>query len=64
MTRPTSRLHFQSLESRIVVFFVVLLMLVQMAGFIAIRYTIGQSARNNLQEELNVGQRVFKRLLE
>lgn len=64
MTRPTSRLHFQSLESRIVVFFVVLLMLVQMAGFFAIRYTIGQSARNNLQEELNVGQRVFKRLLE
>ena len=62
MTLPS--LRFNSLESRIVVFFVVLLMSVQMVGFFAIRYAIEQSARNNLREELNVGVRVFKRLLE
>lgn len=59
-----SALRFNSLESRIVVFFVVLLMSVQTAGFFAIRYAIEQSARSNLREELNVGVRVFKRLLE
>ena len=59
-----SSVRFNSLESRIVAFFVLLLMAVQMAGFFAIRYAIEQSARNNLREELNVGVRVFKRLLE
>jgi len=43
---------------------VVLLMAVQIAGLISIRYAIEQNARNNLREELNVGVRVFKRLLE
>ncbi len=62
MNLPSLRLN--SLESRIVVFFVVLLMAVQLAGFFAIRYAIEQSARNNLREELNVGVRVFKRLLD
>ena len=59
-----SLFRLDSLESRIVVFFVVLLMSVQMAGFFAIRYAIEQSARNNLRDELDVGVRVFKRLLE
>ena len=59
-----SLIRFESLESRIVVFFVVLLMSVQMAGFFAIRYAIEQSARTNLRDELDVGVRVFKRLLE
>ena len=59
-----SLFRLDSLESRIVVFFVVLLMSVQMAGFFAIRYAIEQSARTNLRDELDVGVRVFKRLLE
>lgn len=62
MTLPPLRVT--SLESRIVVFFAVLLMSVQLAGFFAIRYAIERSARSNLREELNVGVRVFKRLLE
>ncbi|MBL8525101.1 MAG: HAMP domain-containing protein [Betaproteobacteria bacterium] len=54
----------KSLEGRIVGFFVVLLLTVQIAGLFSIRYAIEQNARNNLREELNVGVRVFKRLLE
>ncbi|MCY7388273.1 MAG: HAMP domain-containing protein [Burkholderiales bacterium] len=56
--------QFGRLEKRIVVFFVGLLMFVQMAGFLAISYAIEQNARRNLREELNVGARVFKRLLD
>ena len=62
MTR--SLLGFNSLENRIVSFFVVLLMVVQLAAFVSIRIAIEQSARTNLRQELKVGQRVFKRLLE
>ena len=56
--------QFGRLEKRIVVFFVGLLIFVQLAGFFAISYAIEQNARLNLREELNVGERVFKRLLE
>ena len=56
--------RFGRLETRIVKFFVGLLVIVQLAGFISIRYVIEQNARRNLREELNVGERVFKRLLE
>lgn len=57
-------LRLNSLESRIVVFFVVLLMGVQLAVFLSIRAAIEQVAREKIQEELQVGQRVFKRLLD
>jgi adenylate cyclase len=53
-----------SLQDRIVVFFVVLLMSVQLASFYLIRYAIGQTAQNTLRQELNVGARVFRRLLD
>jgi adenylate cyclase len=52
------------LQDRIVVFFVVLLMAVQLASFIFIRYAVEQTAQNALREELRVGARVFRRLLE
>ena len=52
------------LQHRIVLFFVFLLMAVQLASFLAIRYAIEQTAQNSLREELRVGARVFKRLLE
>lgn len=56
--------HFGRLEKRIIVFFVGLLITVQTAGFFSISYVIEQNARRNLREELSVGERVFKRLLE
>ncbi len=52
------------LQDRIVLFFVVLLMVVQLASFVLIRYAIEQTAKNTLREELRVGARVFRRLLE
>lgn len=66
---PPSRWRFDglrlnSLENRIVVFFVVLLMAVQLAVFFSIRAAIEQVAGAKVREELQVGQRVFKRLLD
>ena len=56
--------RFGRLEKRIVAFFVGLLVVVQTAAFFSISYAIEQNARRNLRDELNVGARVFKRLLE
>ncbi|MEO8385072.1 MAG: adenylate/guanylate cyclase domain-containing protein [Betaproteobacteria bacterium] len=56
--------QFGRLEKRIVVFFVGLLIFVQTAGFFTISYVIEENARRNLRDELNVGARVFKRLLD
>jgi adenylate cyclase len=47
-----------------VVFFVVLLMAVQLVSFYIIRYAIDQTAQNTLREELRVGARVFQRLVQ
>ncbi len=52
------------LQDRIVLFFVTLLMAVQLASFYFIRYAIEQTAQNAMREELRVGSRVFRRLLE
>ena len=56
--------QFGRLEKRIVVFFVGLLMFVQLAGFFAISYAIEENARRNLRDELIVGANVFKLLLK
>ena len=56
--------QFGRLEKRIVVFFVGLLMFVQLAGFFAISYAIEENARRNLRDELIVGAKVFKLLLK
>jgi adenylate cyclase len=47
-----------------VLFFVLLLMAVQLVTFLAIRYAIEQTAQNSLREEMRVGARVFRRLLD
>ena len=52
------------LQHRIVVFFVMLLLAVQLASFLAIRYAIERTAQNSLRDEMRVGARVFNRLLE
>ncbi|MEO5694231.1 MAG: adenylate/guanylate cyclase domain-containing protein [Usitatibacter sp.] len=53
-----------TLQDRIVIFFVLLLMGVQLASFLFIRYAIEATAKNSLREELRVGARVFTRLLD
>lgn len=58
------RVRHARLQDRIVVFFVVLLMAVQLASFYFIRYAIEQTAQSTLRQELRVGERVFQRLLE
>jgi hypothetical protein len=57
-------LRFKSLESRIVVLFIVLLLLLQLAGFVVIRGAIDANARTAIHNELVIGERVFLRLLD
>ena len=57
-------LRFKSLESRIVVLFIVLLLLLQLAGFVVIRSAIDDNARAAIHNELVIGERVFLRLLD
>ncbi len=52
------------LESKIVTLFIILIVVVQLAGFVAIRTAIDRNARSAISEELVLGQRVFVRLLE
>jgi adenylate cyclase len=52
------------LQDRIVVFFVVLLMGVQLASFYLIRFAIERTAQETLRSELRVGAKVFRRLLD
>jgi adenylate cyclase len=52
------------LQDRLVGFFVVLLMAVQLVSFLFIRYAIGHTAQNTMREELRVGSRVLKRILD
>ncbi len=52
------------LESKIVALFILLIVVVQLAGFVAIRTAIDRNARSAISEELVLGQRVFARLLE
>ena len=57
------KLEGARLQDRIVVFFVVLLLAVQMASFLFIRYAIEQTAQDALRTDLRAGGRIFQRLL-
>jgi diguanylate cyclase (GGDEF)-like protein len=57
-------MRIQRLQTRIIVFFVALLVLVQGAAFWFVNRANSGNARAKVEEELNVGQRVFARLLE
>jgi diguanylate cyclase (GGDEF)-like protein len=57
-------MRIQRLQTRIIVFFVALIALVQAAAFIAVNAANSNNARAKVEEELTVGQRVFARLLE
>ncbi|QJR15772.1 adenylate/guanylate cyclase domain-containing protein [Usitatibacter palustris] len=61
---PAPDKRIAKLQDRIVVFFVALLASVLIVNFALIRYTTQQTAQNTLREELRVGARVFKRILE
>src|SRR6478735_9552079 len=51
------------LEDKIVHFFVVMLMAIQLSSYCILRYAIEESAHRSLKEELEVGVRVLDRLL-
>ncbi|GAA4015351.1 putative bifunctional diguanylate cyclase/phosphodiesterase [Actimicrobium antarcticum] len=57
-------MRFRSLESRIVVLFLLLILAVQLIGFMVIRTGINQNARSEIGKELVIGERVFRRLLD
>jgi diguanylate cyclase (GGDEF)-like protein len=58
------KVRWYRLENRIVALFIILILLVQLAGFIAIRKAIDENARASIREDLIVGERVFLRLLD
>jgi len=57
-------MRIQRLQTRIIVFFVALLALVQVAAFWIVNDANSNNARAKIEEELNVGQRVFARQLQ
>src|SRR6185295_5759055 len=59
--RGLIRIHH--LRTRIIVLFVALLTLVQIAGFWLVNAANSRNAQAKVEEELAVGQRVFERLL-
>jgi diguanylate cyclase (GGDEF)-like protein len=57
-------MRIQRLQTRIIIFFVALLALVQVAAFWFVNAANSGNTHAKIEEELNVGQRVFARLLE
>lgn len=57
-------MRLRSLESRIVILFLVLILAVQLAGFFAIQTGIRENAQLAVRDELQIGERVFGRLLD
>jgi diguanylate cyclase (GGDEF)-like protein len=57
-------MRIQRLQTRIIVFFVALLALVQVAAFWFVNAANSSNTHAQVEEELNIGQRVFERLLE
>jgi diguanylate cyclase (GGDEF)-like protein len=56
-------MQFKSLESRIVTLFLALIILVQLFELLAVNVGIGDNAREAIRRELEVGERIFTRLL-
>ncbi|WP_254427008.1 bifunctional diguanylate cyclase/phosphodiesterase [Herbaspirillum sp. VT-16-41] len=59
-----ARVRLYRLESKIVALFIILIVVVQLAGFVAIRTAIDRNARSAISDELVIGERVFTRLLD
>lgn len=58
------RFPFETLRTRIVVFFAALLILVQALAFVLVNTANYQIAQQTIAQELGVGERIFLRLLE
>jgi diguanylate cyclase (GGDEF)-like protein len=56
-------MRIQRVRTRIIVFFVALLALVQLAAFALVNAANSRNAHQKIEEELSVGERVFQRLL-
>ena len=56
-------MRLRSLESRIVVLFLFLILMVQLAGFVTIRAGIERNVRTAIGDQLAIGERVFQHLL-
>ncbi len=59
-----SHFSFSSLRTRIVVFFAALLVLVQGLALLVVNTANYQIARETIEQELGVGERIFLRLLD
>ena len=57
-------MKFKRLQSRIAVVFLTMILLIQVIGSIAIRFSIEKNARASVDEQLLVGEKVFLSLLE
>ena len=57
-------MKFKSLKSRIAVIFLTLILGIQVMGFFAIRSSIEKNARNSVNEQLEIGEKVFLSLLK
>lgn len=57
-------MRFNSLESRVVVSFITLILTVQMVGFFVIQDAINSNGRASIKAELKIGERIFGRLLD
>ena len=53
----------QRLSSRIVALFLGLLLVVQLAGYLAVKWSIDRNAHTGLAHELDVGERIWARML-
>jgi len=57
-------LRFRSLESRIGTLFLILILFIQLIGYIAIQSSIAENAKAATHDDLVIGGRVFQRLLD
>ncbi|MFZ6747879.1 putative bifunctional diguanylate cyclase/phosphodiesterase [Undibacterium sp. Ren11W] len=57
-------MRFNSLESRVVILFITLILTVQMVGFFVIQDAINSNGRAAINAELKIGERIFGRLLD
>ena len=56
-------IRFTRLRTRVILFFVALVAVVQIAAFYFVNASNSRNAREKVKEELNVGDRVFARLI-
>lgn len=57
------RFPFKSLQSRITVLFLTLILVVQILGFFAIWFSINKNARHAITEQLEVGEKVLRNVI-